>query len=423
MILLYQKIISILIFGALGVFFTSCDAKSKKNNSNLSSIETQVIDKASIAIKNRFELGNSEKISVQNFNCPDLISLLEENQQYLRCNRLYLECFLRGKIKDLDNNFTVKIEDKNYQVKFLQKFEQNLHTKIISNSIIEGKNIPSYGVMVLAQVPELSKDIYPIILKNTCDMTYLPQKVYELTSFKSKEKIYFDNFYKDYFVDKYLVRNKDIMEWKEVDSSTSNIKYNTEVSQYHMPAVNLTRIQQEKYCHFRGKRLLESHILDAASILPSSSKTDQRPLRMSDYPWETKGSIIEKLEQGRALNYVSKENCELIYSRECQSEFNYNGQSDSSPTWSGIFETLGGYLESVNNIFEPERNLKVSSKYFTIRNTDIHKLGKRAFWNGSEFSLNSFNFTLDGIDYAKDIGESQLEVGFRCMKEVANESL
>jgi hypothetical protein len=419
LILLYQKTQQILKLLIIGLFFLSCENKNIYQQANNSSIAVKALKSTYERLEKRYKFGNIETYPIKNFSCPDLLNFNETRPNYLRCNRLYLECFLQGKTPSSFTHLTVSLENKDYRVVFEPAFS-GAYSQTIARSLNGNPALPKYGVMVLATIPQLSKEKYPLIFENNCNQAKLQERVYEVLSFKDSSKKYFDTFGKQYLIDSYLVRNIDILEWKKLMGEKLKVKMPTNSDSFHLPATSLSLSQRKSYCEFRGKRLLESHIYDAATLLPKTIDPKEVPVRRSVFPWKSEENIFVELYEGRKISYGRKE-CNNVYTSECLVDEAYNGYLDLAATWSGVFETLGGYMESVSNIYEPRFNVIPSSFHFSAREFNLHQLGVRIHWDGEGSDLNSFNFIWNGNDYSKQVQDKDIKVGFRCMEEIAGE--
>ena len=99
----------------------------------------------------------------------------------------------------------------------------------------------------------------------------------------------------------------------------------------------------------------------------------------------------------------------------------YKKHSIESSSWVGLYQVLGGVPEVVFNPIQNNKNLKLSSFYFAS-NSPWHELGKRAYWDGSDFKEKNI-FWKEEIDFDKGIKlesktSSDIKIGFRCMRNL-----
>ena len=262
---------------------------------------------------------------------------------------------------------------------------------------------------------ELNDHKITLRLKDGCRETYLPQRYYPFLTNDRSLTIEWDNFSKDIFVDKYLVRVFEVKDWAR------NVERNDILERFKTfkdedIAVNLSVKDMENYCSYQGKHILSARVHDAMSIHPediSDSKT--KLMRAPYYPWSRRNSSTQifKLQkkQLKALNPKDKKSlCKRVYSKDCE-EFKYTHYESSSVTWTGVFETMGGPLEYVRNIIHPGENINLSSRYFKWSNK-VHRLGYRGAWDEEEFGDKNFDFSKHGV--SEKI--RSFEIGFRCMR-------
>lgn len=253
---------------------------------------------------------------------------------------------------------------------------------------------PSYVFTLVDKVTSLQLDV---ALSDTCHELYLEQNIYvygAAPKSSDNEDYQFDNFNRHIYFDQHLVTNSEVNEWIKYDQTAAitGLKKEAVGNNLFLPASSLTLKQMNNYCSFKGKQLMLAHVYDAATFL-----TQER--YRSPYYWSKKKTD-------------TKINCEYIFSKECLAEKKWRMNS-SSPTWAGLYDSLGGIAEVLRNPIDPESNLKASSFYFP-RNSQWHRLGFRAHWDGEGNGFRNFNFK--GIDVYNP--EENFQVGFRCMREV-----
>lgn len=86
--------------------------------------------------------------------------------------------------------------------------------------------------------------------------------------------------------------------------------------------------------------------------------------------------------------------CDLAQVQGCHEKF----YTTDSVTWMGMNFALGFYPESLVNNIEPEKNIKMSSK-FRAAESEVHELGVLGRWSGEN--------------------QKEFPVAFRCYEEVA----
>lgn len=411
-------IISLIFLLGLGVFFLGLKIPVAKTlKFSASSSEKKALDvliAGAKKIQERFEKGDFEQNFLkQKYNCPFEIGNLENvGSEYLRCNANFLQCFLQGGTGH-DRSFTVKASDgKDYHVlvnpifkspaRYLKK---DRYYEIVTRNQKEGAFIPSYAVQLNISIQEKTNWSLNILLENTCATTYLPQAFYTD----------FDTFHQDIYVDKFLVTWRDIIEWIDYSKTSLYITPPKNRTDWSAPATGLNFDQMQKYCAFRGKQILPSHIFKAASLY--REKENLGKIYPSVYPWTAINykSFIEKIKKGQpSENFINSENCSLVYSSDCL-KYPPSHYSNASTSWIGMNEVLGGSLEAFANPFNPDENLKLSSLYFPWE-SGMHSVGKVGTWNKKDTDRKSIS-----VELPQSI--ESLTIGFRCYEMLAGEDL
>ena len=255
------------------------------------------------------------------------------------------------------------------------------------------------------------------MLSNTCNNTFLPQRKYsygpiKIENVSRRKKIeyekydwFWDNRGRNIYLDKYLVSNFQVLQWQyKIGAQFDSITY----EKWHLPSTSLSLEQMNKYCEYHNKRLMQAHFMDAASFIPSDEK-NINPIKIfkKPYPWTRKKELFE-------IEQIPKY-CGKIYSKECLAK-DYNPYHDDSVTWMGLFSVLGGPLEAYNNLIVPDKNLKLSSYYFSLKNS-IHEIGKRAYWDGQKQRAEHVFWDSHSYSPLEELKDN-VEIGFRCYTEV-----
>ncbi len=237
-----------------------------------------------------------------------------------------------------------------------------------------------YGYVVELHVKEIPGLTQAMILTDTCRDTYLPERFYVQGLSKDKRDLGFiwDNFDRRIFIDKFYVSNQQINEWRLLTGQEDKVI--TDRKLWPSPAL-LSAKEQGQYCSYLGKRPLESHFFDAATMSPVDLKdpTPDRPLR-PDTPWHRD---LSKTFLGMArINsdyQLTPLDCQLAQVQGCDLRF----FTTDSASWMGINFPLGFFPEVFVNSIEPERNLKLSSRFLPAH-SEWHELGLRGSWKGEQ---------------------------------------
>jgi hypothetical protein len=403
---------------------------------------TEILLEAVHDLKTRWALGDVEdEFRKGKFKCPlEIGDPAHTNPSYLRCNPNYLQCFFSGKAGETSNFFVVKKDGKSWRVKARNLFsplgrfgEDRRYYQIVSRALKNGEEVPPWGIMVSLFVEGHEDYSMSVVLEDVCSDTYLPQKAYPYGManeasglegallYKKKKDWIWDNLGRHIYVDKYLVSTRDVIEWIDADKGVAKEMSSWSVPPttgwWSRPASGLTYEQMRRYCAFRGKQLLEAHIMDAATFFPQEKDVPEFFLR-HPYPWTNRAKESFLAKSSKAEIVPTAKDCSHAYVKECQAIIPFEYHSNDAPSWMEIYATLGGYLEAVRNPVYPLKNLKASSFYFGASST-WHQAGRRAMWDGQDFRLSNFSWVDIGNPLEKDEpvpGQDEFKVGFRCMR-------
>tara|TARA_R110000868_G_scaffold164359_17_gene396952 strand:+ start:18534 stop:19754 length:1221 start_codon:yes stop_codon:yes gene_type:complete len=316
--------------------------------------------------------------------CRDLFDIeVNYSDHYLRCNPDYMKCLLsqRPKIG-------------NIQVSWFR--------------VVAAAPGREWG---LALKLEHNKHIETLVLGDSCSQINLPKRRY---SFKSAQAdIKWDNFDREISIDRFPVNWRSIIEW----SSSQNVKLKhvdlqkIEVRFRHLPALGLDAQEMKSYCKYRGKRIASAQVFEAAAYHPRDAK-QIRPKRVirTPYPWSIyrKSDFLYKARKSRWK--PNKADCRKAYVAGCEEVIAPEMFADPVPTWTGLVDTIGGVPEYLENRFNPNRNLFLSSSSLPASST-WHELGQYVAWNGKGFSQ------ADYVIKSKEEIMYPILPGFRCMEE------
>ncbi len=398
-----MKIFVILIFLSLGsiAFFLIDDEAIEKETFQVHTGVVELLDK----LLTRWKQGDIEGNYAKDlFNCPQIPNKLSLDSKYFECNSLYYECYLKKKIKN-SKPFLVKLENKEVPVEFLPLFTDEQLGRDYLKPVPEGYELKF----------KIKKNVYTIQLKNTCHDTYLPQRKYSSGPiiYSDKNKFYWDNFYRNFYLDKYIVPHYKVLEWAKLEKKEIPT---VDKSKWHLPSTVLTMNQIDQFCNFHRSRPMLAKLLDAGSFLPVNEKiTNPSIINKAPYPWSRKRSFFQEEEGLYDETKDNKKHCLYLYDKKCRdSGVSYNPYEDSTVTWIGLFNPLGGPMEFVRNDFEPSKNLVLSSYYFDV-NDKNNQIGYRGIWTGAKQDIMSIEFAnslIPNMDIFSDV-----KIGFRCYKQ------
>lgn len=386
----------------LGVYFVTFKQKKQNLNPIHEEIFYRVVKKAKNDILTRWKEGDIEGLFKKGlFNCSRIPNDSKISQKYFQCNPEYFNCFLSGKIKNLEPKFKISLNDKVYHLTLDKTLEY-------TNQSITGITIPGFdGYITTVKVDEIPGFSLSLLLKNNCHQAKLPERIYALNP-KNTEELW-DNFERVIKIDKFQVNNREINQWVHSGKGDEHLLIQ-DAKQLHLPATHLNREQMRKYCSFRGKQLLKSHIFDAAVFFPNApDNPNNKFIKLYPYPWTKKRKI---------KNTINESNCGQFYSSECREKFDYDPYSSLNVSWMGIYQVMGGYPEYVENIIDPELNIALSSYYFE-RMSDYNNLFARGIWNGE--SGKSLEIQIPKLRRSRERFKDKIDwkgVAFRCMQNI-----
>lgn len=348
-----------------------------KDNSGLS----ESMESLRLELEKRWIGGNLEQNTLV---CPLLPDTSLYDSEFLKCNFLYMECYLQ-------DNFSFEMGNQNFEI---MKGPQGKFLNIESASEVS------------LQVKHLrTKSLFNIHLFDSCRSNFLPPKIYSTGEAKKKDLI-FDTFGQTIFIDKDYIHYKDVyqkemsegkMDWEQID-----------LNKVHLPVTNLLPQKMNEICHARGGKILKAHLFDAASFFPTNVNTERKFYFKSSYHWQKnkRGSFFDDAKHESRFQ-LKKENCEMAYVKGCEEILPLLPYQTTSVSWIGLRNPLGGHLEFLPNDFETNKNLKLSSLNFFV-NSDFHEVGVRGTWGQEGFEREDFSFegSFDSLP--------PYEVSFRC---------
>jgi len=433
----------LLILGA-GLLCAVYLYSTKKKLSDTTLIEIdQILNLAALKVHQIYLKGDNHNLLKNNpKSCLNEIGdMTHTHPFYTKCNPGYLNCFFSGKLNKNDENneidFSVRFKNINYQF-FVKKNQQNKYYNIHSKFLDADEYGPTSSielVLYLKKWPEVSKTI---LLENACSNVYLPwgRYIYGPISVPGLDKnirkkirqkeIEWDNYGRNIYIDKYLVTNRDVVEWKEkIQKKLSESEKRKEL--LSSPSIDLSKSEREEYCFFRGGQVMQAEIFDAATFLPLDERKKVAGPWRYPYPWGNyrQDNLFNHVSDESTGPQINKDTCSIIYSHECLNKFPFTNFGNNSTSWVEINQIMGGPLESMRNPIDPYLNLKTSSFYFN-QNSSRQQLGSRVHWEGdstdaSQFIwvdyLNEENgvFPSESDEDNKDyLSIEKFEVGFRC---------
>lgn len=261
-------------------------------------------------------------------NCPKWLAQGEKiHFSYFQCNPYFMLCKMSLKKEQLGFKF--------------------LKHKFVKN-----------GNIVLTFKHNSSGKKASFTFKDTCSWAKLPEKVYSAAPYEESPYLW-DNFGREFSIQRNYVNEGEVKIWKdeaEIDNKIS-------AESFHKPSLDLSLEEKKQYCNFIGGQLLQSRHFDAATFLPS--RGDNNYVYKFPYPWTKRVDGLSQIEE---------KDCDKIFSKECVGNYQYHGTY--SPSWMGIYHSLGGYAEGFDAKMFPAGDLKLSSMDYNL-DSPWHRLGFR----------------------------------------------
>jgi hypothetical protein len=296
--------------------------------------------------------------------------------------------------------------------------------KYVKRRSIEGDQIPLFAYMVRLKAKEWPNFYLHLFLDELGKSFELPQGNYFYgqekpnlsarnqrvkdqvgsTLANNDKEILWDNYGRTIWIDTHLVTNQETNDYFLVKGEENELIVQKE--KWSFPATHLSLDQQKQFCHFYGKELLTAPLFDAATFYKMEKTEDAQ---RSIYNWgKTDVQQLSKKKEDR---------CRFILAAECT----LNEESVYSPdniSWSGFFQSMGGFQESFLNPFVPYYNIKISSHLLPMK-SKYHFLGLRFNWNGKKYPESEIETVGFSGEELKDLKDNMKKMGvaFRCYKE------
>lgn len=313
-------------------------------------------------------------------------------KSYYQCNPHFWQCFWQGGVKEYPT-LEIDFMGQRYHLQAVASFPGSRYYSLFKR---QDQRVPlAYGYQVEFRIQEIPGYTQSLLLADTCRDILLPQRIYGYSKPKDKteEGFIWDNFGREIFLDRFYVTNRQVNEWRSL-TGKKNLRV-TDPKEWPKPAL-LNLGEQKDYCSFYGKSLLEAKLFDAASMTPGELKNPlPEKVYRPDTPWQRDLSRsflgMARINPDYQLTPLD---CQLAQVQGCHEKY----FTTDSATWMGFHYSLGFYPESLNNHIEPEKNIKLSSRFYAP-GASWHELGVLGEWSG--------------------IQDKKLPVAFRCFEEVS----
>lgn len=347
-----------------------------------------------------FWVNAGQKYKMEQILCPEfIVPDPKVDPRYLSCNPLFWECYWSKGVKKTPE-LRVEHEGQVFHIEAIQK-KNGKFGKLASS--------PTWSYQVELRIRELPEYPIHLALFNSCQDFYLPERVYAYgvsQTSRAQDVFLWDNFGRNLYLDRFPVSNREINQWISLHPKMNHLKID-EVKKLPFPATHLNLAEQKEYCADSGARLMEPHLFDAASMIPSSDETRPEVISPSATPWER--------DTGRTFlgseHNPKPEDCKKAAVRGC-AMYPY---STNSSTWMGLNYTLGFFPESFRFVYD-QFNTKFSSIFISPKSA-WNRLGKRGIWSGEGHSPQDFG--TGSLDEENPfLGLEKIPVSFRCYREV-----
>lgn len=314
--------------------------------------------------------------------CPELPVSPHAAPGFYQCNPHAIECWARS-----GGHVPVTLDGKTFKLKLRPAFPEvrefadgKRHGRWVTRASLKNPVAPWSGLLVDVEVEGLSGH-WRMVLDDTCRGVELPQRRYSYGARPERhERLHemdWDNDGRHLVIDRYLVSIADVNNWLAL-TPQAGLKLDPEKQRWPLPATQLTDEQRVAFCASQGKRVLEAHLWDAATMQPSRL---ERPFPnfvvKSWLPWtrDRRGSFFETA--ALATDWKPRpEDCALAYVKECEDAYSYQPHGTDNVSWIGLYHVLGGTPEEFRNPVEPGLKVKSSSRFLAAADPG-HQLGRR----------------------------------------------
>lgn len=353
--------------------------------------------------------------------CLKRYNLQESSAFRLACSSEILECLEDYLIRSKKPFYKKNDIQINLFPAFNFKNEKKIYDVVYPFQEIAGSSsLKTHKLKLISSKGEKSEEqTLDVSLLSNCQESFLDERYYAIGSEPTDKslEIKFDTLNKKIMIDRFQVRTGEVWDWahktKSMEVSEKDFKEKDSFKSF-------TRLPQKlmhKFCQDHGKQIMLSHLYDAATFIPFDLKNKEpQNFPRGKYYWVKKNTdawvhqyILKPREE-----LLNEKNCSLLFAKECRSVGDIN-ENLLTPTWSGLYQVMGGAFEYVRNPIIAEDNLRASSKYFSLKSKH-QVLGARAYWDGLNFQIKNFSF-----DNSEKISELEkddfVEVAFRCYRE------
>lgn len=257
------------------------------------------------------------------------------------------------------------------------------------------------------------KKIYELL--DTCRDSYLPESRYATGPLqKSVNDWQWDNFDLALFIDRQPVSVRDVREWLDYANFEGVEKPELPLGENPLaPAVRLNHEHQELFCAYHGGKVLRAHVYDAAAFYPPLEKEVGAKIPRGPYPeGRRRQDSYLGLQISSGETIALEDLCRSFFSKECLNLGAPLSYTVSSLSWMGMGHVLGGEFENLVNVRDIKRNLKLSSKHYSMM-SKWHQIGERGYWDGVGFEASHFNWRTEDPEENSGV----FGVAFRCMRQ------
>ena len=167
-------------------------------------------------------------------NKGDCVQKDFSNREHYSCQPDYIQCVLKNKLLEID----IKGRKVDYQIL------SDIH-------LIDTSKSRSYLLNI-----EIEGHKHSMTLKDSCREIALPKRIYPFFVAKRNVHVEWDNFARNIFVDKYRIKNWEVLLWADGNKNSQMIK----VFENKNPLISATGLnpkQMQSVCSFYGKQLID----------------------------------------------------------------------------------------------------------------------------------------------------------------------
>lgn len=348
---------------------------------------TEVVLSGLPALRERWREGDiTHAYGTKSWGCEEMPFSTAVAPAFFQCNPHYMECWARG-FAGVNPSIPVRVGGKTEYLELRGVFPEIAeaatglrHGRWVTRAQLDSAHVPWSGLMVEVGVRGMGQRGWRMILADTCRGALLPERRYSYgprpERYEHVLEMDWDNAGRKLLIDRYLVSRAEINQWIWA-AKLKQVPLELDKKKWALPA-KLERSLQASYCAFLGKRRMEAHLWDAASMLPTDVKRPFPSFVVKSWlPWtrDRRETFFERAAMDANWS-PTRVDCASAFVHECVDKFPYRPHESDNVSWIGVHHVLGGEIEEFRNPIEPTLTRKASSWELPAADP-AHQLGRR----------------------------------------------